>query len=72
MEDIYRRIWKGNYVILNDFYINYYGTYFDYFANIQILKIYKSQISKFTIMWISYDQIIIINTSMLNRELLPC
>lgn len=23
-------------------------------------------------MWISYDQIIIINTSMLNRELLPC
>lgn len=72
MEDIYRRIWEGNYVILNDFYINYYGTYFNYFTNIQILKIYKSQISKFTIMWISYDQIIIINTSMLNRELLPC
>lgn len=72
MEDIYRRIWKGNYVILNNFNINYYGTDFNYFANIQILKIYKSQISKFPIMWISYDQIIIINTSMLNTELLPC
>ena len=72
MEDIYRRIWEGNYVILNDFYINYYGTNFDYFSNTQIYKIYKTQISKFTIMRISYDQIIIINISMLNGELLPC